>query len=241
MPANPADQLEPDQLEPDPLAADPLAADNEYTLLEEIANAVTHGIGAVLSVAALVALVALAAVKDDVRVLVSLTIYGSTLVLLYLASTLYHAVRHARAKLVFKTCDHAAIFLLIAGTYTPYCLLVMDGAWGWTLFAVMWSIAAFGVVFKILHTNRYARLSLMLYLCMGWLGVFAVGPIVANMATEGVLLLALGGLAYTGGVAFFLWESMPFNHAIWHLFVLAGSTCHFLSIYFYVAQGAVSA
>ena len=236
MPVHPADPMA-----ADPHATDPLAADNEYTLLEEIANAVTHGIGAVLAVAALVALVALAAMDDDVRVLVSLTIYGSTLVLLYLASTLYHAVRHARAKLVFKTCDHAAIFLLIAGTYTPYCLLVMGGAWGWTLFAVMWSIAAFGVVFKILHVNRYARLSLMLYLGMGWLGVFAVGPIVSNMATEGVLLLALGGLAYTGGVAFFLWESMPFNHAVWHLFVLAGSTCHFLSIYYSVAQGTVSA
>ena len=125
---------------------------------------VTHGIGAVLAVLGLVALLGLALVGDDIRVTISLTIYGATLVLLYLASTLYHAIRHKPTKLIFKTCDHAAIFLLIAGTYTPYCLLVLGGAWGWTLFAVVWSIAAFGVVFKIFHTNRYARLSLMLYL-----------------------------------------------------------------------------
>jgi hemolysin III len=222
------------------VTADPLALDNEYTLLEEVANAVTHGIGAVLAVMALIAMVALAAIDGDVWVIVSLTIYGSTLVLLYLASTLYHSVRHAKAKLVFKTCDHAAIFLLIAGTYTPYCLLVLRGAWGWTMFAVVWSIAAFGVVFKILHVNRYARLSLMLYLGMGWVGVLAAVPIIENMETGGLLLLAFGGLAYTGGVAFYVWESMPFNHAVWHLFVLAGSTCHFLSIYYYVARGAVS-
>ncbi|HYI69290.1 MAG TPA: hemolysin III family protein [Skermanella sp.] len=224
----------------DPLAEDQ-AKDQEYTWLEELANTVTHGIGAVLAVLGLVALMGLAVVGDDVRVTISLTLYGATLVLLYLASTLYHAIRHKPTKLIFKTCDHAAIFLLIAGTYTPYCLLVLDGAWGWTLFAVVWSIAAFGVVFKIFHTNRYARLSLMLYLATGWVGVLAIGPIVANMETAGLLLLALGGLAYTGGVAFFVWESMPFNHAVWHLFVLAGSTCHFLSIYYYVAQGAIAA
>jgi hemolysin III len=224
-----------------PFAEDPLAQDQEYTLLEEVANAVTHGIGALLAVVGLVALMGLALVGDDIRVTISLTIYGATLVLLYLASTLYHAIRHKPTKLIFKTCDHAAIFLLIAGTYTPYCLLVLGGAWGWTLFAAVWSIAAFGVVFKILHTNRYARLSLMLYLGTGWIGVLAAGPIIANMETTGLLLLALGGLAYTGGVAFFVWESMPFNHAVWHLFVLAGSTCHFLSIYYYVAQGAISA
>jgi len=222
-------------------AQDPLSQDQEYTLLEEVANIVTHGIGAVLAILALVALVTVALVGDDVWAMVSLTIYGATLILLYLASTLYHAIRHKPTKLIFKTCDHAAIFLLIAGTYTPYCLLVLGGAWGWTMFAAVWSIAAFGVVFKIFHTNRYARLSLMLYLGMGWIGVFAVGPIIANMETAGFLLLALGGLAYTGGVAFFLWESMPFNHAVWHLFVLAGSTCHFLSIYYYVAQAGISA
>src|SRR3954447_2818202 len=184
---------------PDPLAEDQ-AKDQEYTWMEELANAVTHGIGAVLAVLGLVALMGLALVGDEIRVTISLTLYGATLVLLYLASTLYHAIRHKPTKLIFKTCDHAAIFLLIAGTYTPYCLLVLDGAWGWTLFAAVWSIAAFGVVFKILHTNRYARLSLMLYLGTGWIGVLAAGPIIANMETTGLMLLALGGLAYTGGV-----------------------------------------
>jgi len=218
-------------------AVDPLALDKEYTWAEELANVVTHGIGAVLAVVALVALVAAAMVDGEVWKLVSLSIYGTTLVLLYLASTLYHAVQHKRVRLVFKTCDHAAIFLLIAGTYTPYALLVLGGVWGWGLFAVVWSIAAFGVVFKIRCVDRYARLSLMLYLGMGWVGVIAVGPIMQEMETNGLLLLALGGLAYTGGVAFFVWESMPFNHAVWHLFVLAGSTCHFLSIYYYVVPG----
>jgi hemolysin III len=224
-----------------PPSMDTLADDQEYTVLEEVANVVTHGIGAVLAIAALIALLTLALVEGEVWTIVSLSIYGITLVLLYLASTLYHAVRHERIRLVFKTCDHAAIFLLIAGTYTPYALLVLDGFWSWALFAAVWSIAAFGVVFKICHVNRYARLSLVLYLGMGWIGVLALGPIIQGLETNGFLLLALGGLAYTGGVAFFVWESMPFNHAVWHLFVLAGSICHFLSIYYYVAPGALTA
>jgi hemolysin III len=173
---------------------------------------------------------------------ISAFVFALSVAVMLGVSALYHRIIWPPGpRRWIRRLDHAAIFLLIAGTYTPYCLLVLGGAWGWTLFAVIWSIAAFGIVFKIFHTNRYARLSLMLYLATGWVGVLAAGPIIANMETTGLLLLALGGLAYTGGVAFFVWESMPFNHAVWHLFVLAGSTCHFLSIYYYVAQGAITA
>jgi hemolysin III len=221
-----------------PPAFEDVAENPEYTMLEEVANAVTHGIGALLSIAGLIALVMLAAVGGEVRDVVCLGLYGATLVLLYLVSTLYHCAPPGRIKRVLRLCDHAAIFLLIAGTYTPYTLLVLGGFWGWLLFGVVWSVAAFGVVFKVLCLHRgYARLSVALYLGLGWIGVIAVGPIIEAMDGTGVMLLAVGGLAYTGGVAFYAWRSLPYNHAVWHLFVLTGSLCHFLSIYYYVAPG----
>ncbi|HEV7370202.1 PAQR family membrane homeostasis protein TrhA [Arenibaculum sp.] len=209
--------------------------EQEHTLAEELANAVTHGIGTLLAAAAFVLLVVLGTVHGTLEHVLALAVYGATLVILYLASTLYHSVRHRRARRLFRLFDHAAIFLLIAGTYTPYALIGMGGAAGWLLFAAIWTAAAAGIAFKVMCLDRYERASLVFYLAMGWIGVLALGPLMRSIETEGLLLLALGGLAYTGGVLFYLWEGLPFNHAVWHLFVLCGSASHFLSIYLYVA------
>jgi len=212
----------------------PPAEEHQHTVLEEIANAVTHGIGAAAALAGLVLLVMLAVVKGGPAEITALTIYGVTLFLLYLASTLYHSVRHEKLKDFFHHCDHACIFLLIAGTYTPLTLLVLGGGWGWGLLIAIWSIALFGIAFKfVAGAGRYRGFSVGLYLGMGWLGVIAIGPILASMDPAGVWLLALGGLAYTAGVPFYLWERLPFNHAVWHLFVLTGSACHFAMIALY--------
>jgi hemolysin III len=209
--------------------------EQRYTAAEEVANALTHGLGALLAVAALVLLAALGSVHSSFAHVLALVVYGATLVLLYLASTLYHSVRHHRAKRLFRLCDHAAIFLLIAGTYTPYALIGVGGIGGWALFAIVWTGAIAGIAFKIVSLDRFEKLSLVLYLGLGWVGVFALGPLIASVELNGLLLLGLGGIAYTGGIVFYVWEGLPFNHAVWHLFVMAGSVCHFLSIYLYVA------
>jgi hemolysin III len=213
---------------------------------EELANALTHGLGVVLSVAALWLLVAAAqapsvgapSAAGGTGRLLALSVYGLTLVLLYLASTLYHAARCRARKRALLLCDHAAIFLLIAGTYTPYALIALGDAWGWALFALIWTAALAGIAFKLVRRDRRERVSLALYLAMGWVGVVALWPLTERLPADGILLLALGGLAYTGGVAFYLWERLPYGHAVWHVFVMAGSACHFLSIYYYVAPGA---
>jgi hemolysin III len=209
--------------------------EQRYTVAEEVANALTHGLGALLAVAAFVLLVLLGSVHGSFSHVLALLVYGATLVLLYLASTLYHSVRHHRAKRLFRLCDHASIFLLIAGTYTPYALIGVGGTGGWALFAIVWTGAIAGVAFKIVSMDRFEKLSLVFYLGLGWVGVFALGPLIAAVELNGLLLLGLGGIAYTGGVVFYIWEGLPYNHAVWHLFVLAGSICHFLSIYLYVA------
>lgn len=211
------------------------AGEQRYTFAEEVANALTHGLGALLALAAFVLLVLLGSLHGSFAHVLALVMYGATLVLLYLASTLYHAVRHHRAKRLFRLCDHASIFLLIAGTYTPYALIGVGGIGGWTLFAVVWTGAVAGVAFKIVSMDRFEKASLVFYLGLGWVGVFALGPLIAAVELNGLLLLGLGGVAYTGGIVFYVWEGLPYNHAVWHLFVLAGSVCHFLSIYLYVA------
>ncbi|MBN1895148.1 hemolysin III family protein [bacterium] len=205
-----------------------------YTVGEEIASSITHGIGAVLSIAALVILVVLAAKKGDAWRIVSFSIYGASLILLYLASTLYHGIQHPGAKHVFKILDHSSIFLLIAGTYTPFLLVNLRGPWGWTLFGIIWALAVVGIVFKAVFIGKWKKVSTLAYVAMGWLVVVALKPMLAVIPKPGLVWLAAGGLAYTGGVVFYAWKSVKFMHMIWHLFVLAGSICHFFAILFYV-------
>jgi len=205
-----------------------------YSLTEEIANSVTHGIGAALAVAALSILVTYAGLFGDTWRVVGFTIYGVSLVLLYLFSTLYHAFQNPRVKAVFRVLDHAAIFLLIAGSYTPLTLVTLRGAWGWTLFGVIWGIAAIGIVTTVAFMNAPKWLTALIYVIMGWLAIVAIKPLVAALPTGGMVLLAAGGLSYTGGVVFYVWERLPFNHAVWHLFVLGGSACHYFCMMFYV-------
>lgn len=201
-----------------------------YSLGEEIANSVTHGIGAVLSVAGLTALVLLAAIHGDAWRVVSFSIYGSTLIILYLISTLYHSFPQPRLKRIFRTLDHAAIYLLIAGTYTPFLLVTLRGALGWTLLAVVWSLAVVGVVWKLFFMDRLKVVATMAYLFMGWIAIIAVKPMIANLSTVGMILVATGGAVYSLGVIFYVWRKLPYNHAIWHLFVLVASICHFFAV-----------
>lgn len=205
-----------------------------YSLGEEIAHGVTHGFGAVLSIAGLVALVAVAALRGNAWHVVSCSVFGATLVFLYTASTLYHSVRHARAKRILRLLDHSAIFVLIAGTYTPFTLVSLRGGWGWTLFGLIWGLALLGIFFKVTSRQRFRLLSALLYLLMGWLVVIALKPMVAAVARPGLALLLAGGLAYTVGVTFFAWKRLPYSHAVWHVFVLVGSVPHYLAVLLYV-------
>ena len=205
-----------------------------YTLAEEIAHVITHGVGLLLSVFALVILVVFASLRGDVWHVVSSSIYGTTLVLLYAASTSYHAASSPGAKTILQSLDHSAIYLLIAGSYTPFALVNLRGAWGWSLFGVVWSLALTGVLLEVFARQRVRALSLGLYLGLGWLAAVAVKPLLDSVATGGLVLLLLGGLAYTGGVAFYCWQRLPYNHAVWHVFVMAGSILHFFPVLFYV-------
>lgn len=205
-----------------------------YTVGEEIANSISHGVGAGLSVAGLTVLVVLAAIYGDVWHVVSFSIYGSTLVILYLASTLYHSLRSPGAKRVFRIIDHSTIYLLIAGTYTPFLLVSLRGPLGWTLLVVVWVLALTGVGFKTLFIARFRRLSIAAYLLMGWASLVAVKPMLANIPRGGVYLLAVGGLLYTAGLVFYLWKRLPYGHLVWHLFVLGGSAAHFFAILLYL-------
>ena len=205
-----------------------------YTIGEEIANSVTHGIGAALSVAGLTLLVVLAAIYGDVWRVVSFSIYGSSLVLLYLCSTLYHSIQHPQAKRILRIFDHSAIYLLIAGTYTPFTLVSMRGPWGWTMFSVVWSLALLGIAFKTVFIGRWEKLATAAYVLMGWLVVIAFKEMLVTIPPGGVFWLVTGGVVYTLGVIFYAWEKLPYNHAIWHLFVLGGSICHFFAILFHV-------
>lgn len=197
---------------------------------EEVANAITHGIGAALAIAGLVWLVVKAALAGNAWHVTSFAIFGSSLVILYTASTLYHALMHRSTKRLFRKFDHMSIYLLIAGTYTPFCLTVLNGWIGWTIFGLMWSCAILGIIFKSLYTGRKEIMSTILYLIMGWAVVFFIKPVYSGMSSAGFLYLVLGGAAYSLGVIFFLLERMKFSHSIWHLFVIGGSTLHFFSV-----------
>jgi hemolysin III len=211
---------------------------SRYTLGEEIAHAVTHGIGVLLSVAGLALLVTYAALFGDVWHITSCSIYGATLILLYTASTLYHGIPMPNAKRLLQRFDHAAIFLLIAGTYTPFTLVNLRGSWGWTLFGLVWGFAVIGVVLELLRTERLKWLSLTLYLGLGWLVVIAIKPLIDAVEIGGIILLLAGGLCYSLGVIFYIWKRLAYHHAVWHLFVLAGSVLHFFSVFFYVVPAA---
>ena len=204
---------------------------------EEIANGVTHALGLVASVVALPVLVIRTAARADGWQIAGAAVFGSTLVLLYLASTIYHALPSGQAKRTLRVLDHSAIYLLIAGTYTPFLLGALRGTWGWTLLAVIWTLAILGVVAKWTLGFRLPRLSTVLYVAMGWLIIVALRPLAAHVSPTGLAWLIAGGLSYTGGVVFFATDGrLRYGHALWHLFVLGGSVCHFVAVLWY-AQG----
>ena len=207
--------------------------DEQFSAAEELAHSLTHGAGLLLGIAALVLMVVFAAQRGSAIHVVSCTVYGVTLVVMYTSSTLYHALPSGRGKRVFGILDHAAIFLLIAGTYTPFALVTLAGGWGWSLFAVIWALAIGGIVLEAVSRGRVRRVQLLLYLVMGWGIVGASGPLLKELAPAGLVLLLAGGLAYTLGVVFFVWRR-PFHHAVWHIFVLGGSICHFFAVFLYV-------
>lgn len=201
---------------------------------EEIANAITHGIGAGLAIAALAILVTFAGMDGDPWRVVSFSIYGSMLVILYLTSTFYHAMVRPKAKKVFRILDHSAIYLVIAGTYTPFMLVTLRGAWGWSLFGVTWGLAAVGVSLTSVFIDKLKLPAVLTYVGMGWMIVIAFKPLVERLSMGGILWLLAGGLFYTVGIIFYASKRIPFHHTIWHLFVLAGSIAHFFAMLFYV-------
>ncbi len=208
---------------------------HRYTLGEEIANSITHGIGAALSIAALVLLVAFASQHRDAWQIVSFSIYGVSLIALYLSSTLYHAFTNEKAKHFFRIMDHSCIFLLIAGTYTPPTLIAMRGSWGWTIFTLIWVMAVGGLIFETINIGKYKFISVSIYMAMGWLAIIAFKPMLATLPPGMFKWFLIGGLFYTSGIIFYIWKKVPYNHAIWHMFVLGGSITHFFAILFYLA------
>jgi hemolysin III len=202
---------------------------------EELANALSHGLGLLGAAAALPILVVAAVIRGGPADVVGAAVFGSTLVLLYLASTLYHGVPAGRIKDAMQRLDHAAIYLLIAGTYTPFTLGVLGGGWGWSLFGVIWGAAAVGVAAKLFGGVRYSRLSTAMYLVMGWMVLIALHPLVVRMPAAGLGWLVAGGLLYSAGVAFYAARRLPYGHFVWHLFVLGGSVCHFFAVLWYAA------
>lgn len=205
-----------------------------YSAKEEALNVYSHGLGFVLSIAGLVLLVFRAVQYGDAWHIVSFSIYGLSMIVLYLASTLFHAAKNPVRRRRLNIFDHASIFILIAGTYTPYLLVTLNGTWGWSLFGVVWGIALVGVVLKIFYTGRFRLASTIMYLLMGWVIIVAIKPLLQNLAPGGLWLLALGGVFYSIGAALYMIQKVPYNHAIFHLLVLLGSASHFLSIYYFV-------
>jgi len=207
---------------------------NEFSIAEEIWHAITHGVGLLLSIAGLAILVAYAALQGSALTVTSSAIFGATLIIMYGSSTLYHAITHVKAKRLFQQFDHASIYFLIAGSYTPISLITLGGMLGWTIFAINWTTAIFGIYLKFAYQDRFEKLSLILYLIMGWLIVVAAKPLIAAMENGGLWLLVAGGLSYTFGIIFYIKDSKLYYHAIWHLFVLAGSIFHFFMVLIYI-------
>ena len=210
-----------------------------YSFGEELANSITHGVGVVLSIAGLSVLTSFASVFGSAWHIVSCAIYGATQILLYTASTLYHSIPYPRAKAILRVFDHSAIYLLIAGTYTPFTLVNLRGPWGWTIFGIVWGIALIGILLRAWWmrnslTKQKAFWRALPYIGMGWIVVVAIKPLLASLAPGGLMLMLAGGLAYTVGSIFYAWKKLPYNHAIWHVFVMAGSAFHFFAVLFYV-------
>jgi hemolysin III len=208
----------------------------DYTLGEEIANSIIHGLGIGLSVAALVLLIVFSVRSGDPFALASSIVYGISLVLEYTASTLYHSFPQPKVKHVFKVFDHCGIYLLIAGSYTPFCLVTLRGSGGWLMFAVIWGLAVVGIAFEAFWAYRPRWSSVAIYVGMGWMVLFSIKPLVANLDPAGLWLLVAGGLAYTVGTLFYVLKKVPYFHAVWHVFVLAGSICHFLAVLLFVVR-----
>lgn len=209
-------------------------ADRSQTLGEEIANAVSHGIGFLLAIASLPILVHQAALRGTAFDVVGASVFAATMILLYLVSAIYHAIPASRAKIWLNRLDHAAIYVFIAGSYTPFTLGVLRGGWGWTLFGVVWACAAIGVGIKLLNRLRHPLVSTGLYLAMGWVAIVAIGPLMARMPPQGIVWLVAGGIAYTlGAVVFLLDNRLRYAHFVWHLLVLGGSACHFFAALWY--------
>jgi hemolysin III len=210
------------------------AWDRHQSFNEEIANSVSHGVGTLLAIGATPILI-LAAIPSGAVATTGASVFGASMIILYLSSTLYHAFPHSRTKRVFQVLDHSSIFLLIAGTYTPFTLSVLQGAWGWTLFGIVWGLAIFGIVLKSIGGAGTSRLSIALYLGMGWLAVAAVKPLWSTLSGWGLFWLLMGGIMYSGGVIFFAYDHrVRYAHFIWHLFVLAGTISHVVAILGYV-------
>lgn len=211
-----------------------MANTHVYTRREEVANAITHGIGTVLSIAALVLLIVFSSLKGTPWHIVSFTIYGASMLILYLNSTLVHSFREGKVKDLFEIFDHSSIYLYIAGSYTPFMLVAIRGPLGWSLFGIVWGFAILGCFFKAYFVKRFLFMSTIFYILMGWMIVIAWVPLTAAIPSGGIMLLALGGIMFTLGTVFYVWRGFPYHHAIWHLFVLAGSILHFFSVFLYL-------
>ncbi|UCD98692.1 MAG: hemolysin III family protein [Chloroflexota bacterium] len=206
-----------------------------FSIGEEIFHSITHGIGSALSIAGLTLLLVLAILRGDVYQIISFAIFGSSLVILYLSSTLYHGIQEPKTKRIFKIFDHSSIYLVIAGTYTPFLLVALRDTAGWILLAIVWFIAITGITLKILFIERFQVLSVISYLLMGWLCVFIFQEMLANIPLGGIIWLAAGGMFYTIGVIFYALQRIPYMHTVWHFFVLGGSICHYFAVLFYLA------
>lgn len=211
-----------------------MANTHTYPKREEIANAITHGIGALLSLAGLVLLIVFSSIKGTAWHVVAFTIYGVSMLLLYACSTLVHSFKEGKVKDLFEFFDHSSIYIYIAGTYTPFMLVAIRGTLGWSLFGIVWGIALFGVLFKAFFVKKFLFMSTIFYLIMGWLIVIAWGPLTAAVPSTGIVLLVTGGILYSLGTVFYVWRAFPYHHAVWHLFVLAGSITHFFAILLYL-------
>ena len=211
-----------------------MAKTHTFTKGEEIANSITHGIGILLSIAALVILIVFSALNGTKLHLISFIVYGVTMVMLYTSSTLLHALPNGKAKNVFEVLDHSSIYFFIAGSYTPLTLIVLDGKLGWVLFGVVWGLAVAGTVFKAFFVKRFLFTSTILYVLMGWLAVFGWNDFTAKIEPAGIVFLVIGGIAYSFGAIFYIWRGFKYHHAVWHLFVLAGSVFHFFFMLLYI-------
>jgi hemolysin III len=206
----------------------------QYTPGEELANGITHGVSALLATAGAGVLITLASLKASAWHIVGFSVFSGALILLFVFSTLYHSFQSPRVKYVFEVLDHSSIFLVIAGTYTPLTLVTLHGALGWTLFGIVWGLAVAGIVMKAFFTGRFRLVSTLLYLGMGWMIMTAGKPLIASLPANGLAFLVLGGVFYSLGTIFYLWNKMPYHHAVWHLFVFAGALCHYFTLLFYV-------